>query len=185
MGWVGILLGPMKVPTCLMPSRYLLADTLRGESTCWQGTRCCICFCLLLVQGPLGSTCSSGGVGVAQGMVHWTKVPLNFTGLLLSEMTYCVTGGYFSRKALGSTAGISQRYRIVFSLNPNSKSLGCELGFECWAGWSHGLLKSASIHPRFKGSQKSRKFNCSKHLEGSHICVTDSLCCTAETNTTL
>ena len=29
------------------------------------------------------------------------------------------------------------------------------------------------------------KMNCSKHFKRSHIFITDLLCCTAETNTTL
>ena len=34
MGWVGFLLGPGKIPACLLPSKYLSDDALKGDAAC-------------------------------------------------------------------------------------------------------------------------------------------------------
>lgn len=121
-------------------------------------------------HGGLESACCySGGGGVALGVPHWPRVPLNLAGLLFSELTSPLIGAFLSRKALGSVARISQRCTIVSSGTPNPWSLGCEVEFECQAGWAHGLMKPAGFPPRFKGSQKPCTFNCSRHLDGSHF----------------
>ena len=50
-------------------------------------------------------------------------------------------------------------------------------------GKTRDLLKKIRDTKGIFHAKMGTKINCSKHFKGSHTFITDSLCCTAETNT--
>ena len=50
-------------------------------------------------------------------------------------------------------------------------------------GKTRDLFKKSRDTKGIFHAKMGTKINCSKHFKGSHTFITDSLCCTAETNT--